>query len=108
MKIGISTHWYAPELNKAYLGPCTTPVPAPGVFTIAEFRKKLKPQPAFILATVKSVYDNPDYAWLNRTFSGRVGSRVEALSFVRQVRSMQVAAPAAKGRVVVSTRLVGG
>lgn len=41
MKIILERHTYAPELNKAYVGPSRVMIPAPGCASIADVRKRL-------------------------------------------------------------------
>lgn len=41
MRIILERHTYAPELNKAYIGPSRVMMPAPGCASIADVRRKL-------------------------------------------------------------------
>ena len=44
MRIVLETHRYAPELNKAYIGPNAVMYPAPGIKTIKQVRVELFPR----------------------------------------------------------------
>lgn len=98
----LERHSYAPELNKVYIRGVA--IPAPGITLVADYRKRNKPVKAFIQAVVSTKYDNPAYKWLQRTYSGAVANRAEALAFAREVRTKL----AEGGRVEVKTKLVGG
>ena len=109
MKIILERHQYAPELNKAHLGPkgarhAVAAIPAVGATSLSEARAKLfRPSSARIVATVETRYDG-ELSWLNRRFSGVVQTRLEAVEFARMKRARLVPG----GTVHVSTRLVGG
>lgn len=98
----LERHLYAPELNKVYIRGVA--IPAPGVTLVSEYRKRNAPRPLFIQATVSTKYDDPGKKWLQRTYSGAVSTRAEALAFARDLRTKL----AEGGRVVVKTKLVGG
>lgn len=71
MRIVLETHRYAPELNKAFVGPTATVVPVPGCTTIAQVRQKLfSPVARRGRHVVLSTHYPEDKAWLNRQHSG--------------------------------------
>lgn len=71
MKIILERHAYAPELNKAYIGPTHTMIPAPGCTSIAHVRERLfsplKYRGRFV--TLQSI-NTPERASYNRTRQG--------------------------------------
>lgn len=71
MQILLERHRYAPELNKAYVGPNRVMVPAPGCTSIKEVREKifapLKRTGRYV--RIHTRYPEP-YDWLNRTRQG--------------------------------------
>jgi len=71
MKIILERHAYAPELNKAYIGPGRVPMPAPGCTNIAQVRKiyfsPLKYKGRFVVLRSENA---PGHEAYNRTQSG--------------------------------------
>jgi len=118
MKIILERIACAPELNRAHIRPRRGApwhtVRAPGCMSIREARAYLfAPVVPGIVATVRTEYP-PEWARLNRTYSGRVPSRAAALQFAREkVRPGCSGGPLLSGdylpaaRVVVSCRVIG-
>lgn len=105
MKIILEKHAYAPELNKAYIGPARVCIPAPGCKTIGEVRNTLF---APIQYTGRHVVlrsiNRPELSRYNRTNSG----------FCNDLRSLAGALKVFRGRynlpgceVEIKTRLIG-
>lgn len=117
MKIhAIERHAYAPELNRVYIrtGGGFVECRAPGVRTTQEWRAKFKPHAApMIWATVSTEYADARFSHLNRTYSGRVDARRDALKFAASVRAKNCGGILFDGsvmppaRVTVKTRLIG-
>ena len=85
MKIILSRHTYAPELNRAILTNGAT-LSASGCQTIKEVRAKLfKPCKPVIVATVSTHYPI-EFKGLERTYSGLVSNRKQAIEFARSLR----------------------
>lgn len=85
MRIILERHLFAPELNKAHINGAV--LPAPGCESIQEVRKKSFPTTIpRIVATVKKRYPG-QLAWLDRTHTGIVNSRSEAVAFARKLRA---------------------
>ncbi len=85
-KFALERHAYAPELNKVHLLRTGKTLPAPGCRTIEQARQEVFPEPEpRIVAKIEVRYPE-NYAWLNRTFAGRVASRAQALDFYRAER----------------------
>lgn len=88
----LERHRYAPELNRLYVytgNDPHNPLPlrVPQAASIPEARKHLRLTPAtpVILATVSTHYEDPALQWLNRSYTGTVTSRSEALRYARDV-----------------------
>lgn len=102
MKIrGLSAHSFAPELNTLHWenGAVTR---APGITSLAQYRAKIRKPAPRIIATVKTHYPEP-LKWLERSLTGRVGTRQEALAFARAHVACRLAPT---GSYSVKTRLV--
>lgn len=87
MKIILEVHSYAPELNKAYIGPTGTKINVPGCTTIGQVRKTLfaplKYTGRYVI--LRTEYPS-DKAWLNRFtggFCNDMQSMKGALTFLR-------------------------
>ena len=117
MNIILEVHHYAPELNRAYLnGNAQAVVKCPGIFTIKDFRARFfKPVKRGLFAVVAKEYDDPRYTWLNKTYSGYVSSRAEALALVRDMKPGTGAGkPLVNGEIMpapkftIEFRIIGG
>lgn len=105
MKIILERHAYAPELNRAYIGPNGACVPAPGCASIRQVRQKLfaplKYRGRFV--TLRAV-NKPECATYDRTragFCNDLHSLAGALRVFRQYHNLP-------GCIhVVTTRLIG-
>jgi len=114
-RIIIDRHAYAPELNKTAIkrGGRWHWIKTPGVDSIRAYRDKNKPAQPCIVATVRTVYTNPAHKSLERTYTGRVDSRADALRFAAGIRARNQGGPIFGGgflepaRVEVKTRIVG-
>lgn len=104
--IVIEAHRYAPELNKAFrlIGDRFVLVAKGGGFNdIKSFRQaKQRPIKPFIHAIIKTHYPD-ELKWLERTHSGMVKSRAEAIACLRHIRAGLTPA----GSATICTRLVG-
>lgn len=106
MKIILERHNYAPELNKAYIGPTRTMIKVPGCTSIKQVREKhfapLKYKGRHV--RIASKYPAP-FAWLNAQRSGfcnDLRSLAGALTIFRQRLAQD------KGPVVeLKTQLIG-
>ncbi len=106
MKIILERHAYAPELNKAFIGPAHVCVPAPGCKSIKDVRQKLfsplKYRGRHVV--IQSHYPTP-YEWVNQTrngFCNDLRSLSGALRIFRQKLDMRQSPT-----VSVKTQLVG-
>lgn len=118
MKLAIETHKYAPELNRVHFvnknNLVVTTMPAPGVCSIAEARKKffarIVPGKA---ASITANYDNPDYQWLNSQRAGRFQDYAQLKDFVNKFASTKKGGPLLDGgflpdaKITVKTMLIG-
>lgn len=106
MRIVLETHRYAPELNKAFVGPTATMVPAPGCTTIAQVRQKLfAPVPRRGRHVVLSTHYPEDKAWLNRQHPGFCDDLRTLAVHLRDLRARL--APGHGACVKVRSRLIG-
>lgn len=99
----LETHFYAPELNTAVFlkNDQEYRFRVPGVTQMNEVRRKLFGYGRGIFATVTKTYaEHPE---LNRTVTGFVGNRAEAIACARE----WIARLAPGGKVTVLTRLRG-
>lgn len=113
MKYLLERHAFAPELNTLYrrvagvwvfLAKARASIGPLAFSSIADYRKNNAPlAEPFIHAVVRTHYDNPKYKTLERTHSGRVTTRLQALEFARKLK----AGLCPGGRVSVQTSLVG-
>lgn len=105
MKIVLERHTYAPELNKAYIGPSRVMIPAPGCATIAAVRKALfAPLKYTGRHVVLRAANVPEYASCDSARSG----------FCNDLRSLSGALRVFKARHnlpgcrhIIKTRLIG-
>lgn len=105
MKIILESHRYAPELNRAYIGPNRTMVPVPGCATVQAVRKHLFSPLKYKGRLVKLQSKNvPEFSSYDRSATG----------FCNDMRSLSGALRAFRNRhnipgrnVEVSTRLIG-
>ena len=85
----LERHAHAPELNRAHVlnpsGEVAGVLPCPGCLTIKDARARLFPRPVRgVFATL--TFSRPDpWASLNRTYSGRVRTRADALAWARNL-----------------------
>ena len=105
MKVILERHAYAPELNKAYIGPCRVMIPAPGCKSIADVRKSLfaplQYRGRFVILRAENA---PERASYNRTRSGfcnDMRSLSGALRIFRQYHNLPGC------RHIVKTQLIG-
>ena len=105
MRIILERHAYAPELNKAYIGPTRAMIPAPGCTSIAAVRRMLfaplKYRGRFVTLRAENA---PQYASYNRTrtgFCNDMRSLAGALRIFRAYHNLPGCAH------VVSSRLIG-
>lgn len=105
MKIILESHRYAPELNRAYIGPNRTMVPVPGCTTIQAVRRAMFAPLKYTgrLTTLQS-RNVPDFQSYDRSASG----------FCNDIRSLSGALRAFRNRhnipgcsVIVTTKLLG-
>jgi hypothetical protein len=98
----LETHVYAPELNTAVFAhnDILYRFRVPGVIRMSDVRRKLFGFERGLLATVTKVY--PDMPQLNRSASGFVCSRAEAMSVARDW--IKRLAPGGKVTVTVTMR----
>ena len=117
-RIILERHAHAPELTRARIvtrgGIVRGSLRAPGSASIKAARAALfAPMPARIVACVTVSYP-PEWASLNRTYSGRVDSRRDALAFAQGMRERNKGGPLFDGRtlpparVAVRTMIQGG
>lgn len=101
MKISrLTRHAYAPELNTLHWqnGAVTR---APGITSLAQYRASIRKPAPFIQATVQTHY--PEHLkWLERTHTGKVATRREALTFARTQVAPRLTP---EGTYTVKTRL---
>lgn len=111
MKFLLEVHRYAPEMNTLYrkvqdrwvvLAKAGSSMGKKAFKTIREYRENIAPVKACIVATITTHYPQ-ELKWLERTYSGRVANRHDALRFAAEQRSKL----APGGSVRVSTRIVG-
>lgn len=107
----IERHAYAPEMNKAYRivnGKRILIAKATGGLTTTSFdgiksvRERFRSIKKGIIATVKTHYP-PEFKWLERTHSGYVETRAQALAFAAELRTKL----AEGGSVSVKTCFIG-
>ena len=88
MKIILERHAYAPELNKAYIGPRKSELKVPSCTSIKEVRQRyfapLKYTGRHV--TLQSVYPE-DSAWLNRTRQGFCNDLVSLKGIIKAMHS---------------------
>lgn len=106
MKIILEIHHYAPELNKAYVGPTKTRIPAPGCKTIAEVRARLfAPLKTTGRYVVLKATNPPQYRNHDRTrqgFANDMRSLAGALRAMRNYHNLPGCTVA-----VISSKLIG-
>lgn len=111
MKYLVEHHAYAPELNKLFrlvgdnavlIARAGSSVGVQAFSSLKEFREKNRRSVPYVRATVSTHYTNPEYKSLERTYSGRVDKRADALTFARRVKQGLCTG----GTVSVRTRLV--
>lgn len=105
MRIILERHAYAPELNKAYVGPSRVMMPAPGCTSIADVRRKLfAPLQYKGRHVVLRAENAPGRETYNRTRSGfcnDLHSLAGALRVFRQYHNLPGC------RHIVKTQLIG-
>jgi len=106
MRITLERHAYAPELNKAYVGPTATPVPAPGCTSIAQVREKLfSPLRRRGRHVILSTNYPGDKASLNRQHAGFCNDLPSLANAMKALRTKL--APGYGASIKVSSRLIG-
>lgn len=106
MRIVLERHHYAPELNKALIGPNGTVIPAPGCTSIREVRQSLfSPLKRSGRHVVLSTHYPQEKAWLNRRHAGFCDSLQELSIHLHTLRAKLV--PGQGAAVKVQSRLVG-
>lgn len=106
MRIVLERHRYAPELNKAHIGPNGTVVPAPGCESIREVRQTLfSPVKRSGRHVVLSTHYPQEKAWLNRQHAGFCNNLRELSNHLHALRAGLV--PGLGATVKVRSRLVG-
>lgn len=87
MRIILEIHRYAPELNKAYIGPNKTMIRVPGCHTISDVRKKhfapLKYKGRYMVATASNVAEHKCHDRVRRGF---VNDMLSMAGFLRWFR----------------------
>lgn len=112
MKLLLEKHRFAPEMNKVFvlrpngdtvLLATSSGAVGPGAFTsLSEFRKRRGKTVPRIMAWIESHYPHESQKWLERSESGWVTARSEALRFAREMKARL----APGGTVTVRTKLV--
>ena len=97
----LETHRYAPELNRLHLKNGAS-IAAPGITSVSQYRQQSKPREFTLMGEVRTVYAEP-HKWLERVKIGRVKSRAEALTVLRQIKKGLVPG----GRATLRTWIVG-
>lgn len=105
MKIILERHTYAPELNKAYIGPSRVMVPAQGCASIAAVRKALfAPLKYTGRHVVLRAVNAPEYSSCDSTRSGFCND-MHSLSGALRIFKARHNLPGC--RHIVKTRLIG-
>lgn len=105
MRIILERHTYAPELNKAYIGPSRVMMPAPGCASIADVRRKLfaplKNKGRFVILRAQNVREHKNLDRERAGFCNDLHSLAEALRVFRQYHNLPGC------RHIVKTQLIG-
>lgn len=106
MKIILEKHAYAPELNRAFVGPTRTEIKVPGCQTIKEVRAQFfRRLPMAGRHVVLSTNYPGDKSWLNRRQSGMCNSVHQLGNALKALRN--TLAPGYGATVEVRSRLIG-
>lgn len=111
MKYLLERHPYAPELNTLYrrtaagwvaIAKAGSSMGKSAFSSIRDYRNAHAPAKSGIFAIVKTHYQDEGKKWLERTHSGLVKHRKDALEFARHIKKCL----ADGGSVTVKTRVV--
>ncbi|WP_315127288.1 hypothetical protein [Comamonas antarctica] len=104
MRIILETHRFAPELNKAYIGPTRTMVPVPGCQSIKDVRKKLfaplKHAGRFVVLQSNNLPENKNYDRTQSGFCNDMRSLAGALNAFRMRHNLPGCTTAVKTKLI--------